>query len=145
MLKEKINSRALPKFICLLPMAALVVSVFANPDANSGLRKTSMVEAASFTVSKDTAKQSGRDSVSKDDFFIIGNRKDIDVNPMLVLDGKEITPEELNRMNPDSIKSFSILGNKEAIDSYGEKGKKGVVLISTKKQEAPKKLKQIAK
>ena len=39
----------------------------------------------------------------------------------------------MNKVTPDTIESISILKGKTATEKYGEKGKNGVLEISTKK------------
>lgn len=52
--------------------------------------------------------------------------------PLYVLDGKEITDEEMKAINPETIESINVLKNKSAIDKYGVKGRNGVVEIFIK-------------
>jgi TonB-dependent SusC/RagA subfamily outer membrane receptor len=53
--------------------------------------------------------------------------------PIYFIDGVEATSTILNELSPDSIESISVLKDKSATALYGEKGKNGVVLITTKK------------
>ena len=53
--------------------------------------------------------------------------------PLYLVDGIETTSTILNKLSPDSIESISVLKDKSATIVYGEKGKNGVVLITTKK------------
>ena len=53
--------------------------------------------------------------------------------PLYVVDGVEATSTILNEFSPDSIESISVLKDKSATALYGEKGKNGVILITTKK------------
>lgn len=53
---------------------------------------------------------------------------------LVILDGKEITHDEMNKINTNDIQSFTILKDKSATDKYGEKGKNGVIVITLKKQ-----------
>jgi TonB-dependent SusC/RagA subfamily outer membrane receptor len=53
--------------------------------------------------------------------------------PLYVVDGIETSTTTLNELSPDSIESISVLKDKSATILYGEKGKNGVVLITTKK------------
>jgi TonB-dependent SusC/RagA subfamily outer membrane receptor len=39
----------------------------------------------------------------------------------------------MNDIDPDRIKLVEILKGKKAVNTYGEKGKNGVILITTKK------------
>lgn len=54
-------------------------------------------------------------------------------NVLYVLDGKEISGKEFNEVKPENIDNITVLKDKSAIELYGEKGKNGVVIISTKK------------
>lgn len=53
--------------------------------------------------------------------------------PLFVVDGKEISKSEMEKINPDQIDEVSVLKNKEFTAKYGDKGKNGVVLIKLKK------------
>jgi TonB-dependent SusC/RagA subfamily outer membrane receptor len=53
--------------------------------------------------------------------------------PLYVIDGVEATSTILNELSPDSIESISVLKDKSATALYGDKGKNGVILITTKK------------
>lgn len=61
--------------------------------------------------------------------------------PLYIINGKHYSEQELFGPNPTSpyaplnqqeIESLSILQNEKAIEAYGEKGRKGVVIITTK-------------
>ena len=52
---------------------------------------------------------------------------------LLILNGKEKEPNELYNINPKKVKSIKVLKAQQADSLYGEKGKYGVILISTKK------------
>ncbi len=50
---------------------------------------------------------------------------------LIVIDGVIIDYNGRLKLNPDEIKSLSVLKDKEATDKYGEKGKDGVIEITT--------------
>ncbi len=52
---------------------------------------------------------------------------------LIILDGKTISNEDLKKMKPENIESIRILKDGTAIEEYGEKGKNGVVLVTSKK------------
>lgn len=56
-------------------------------------------------------------------------------NPLVVVDGEVKGPssEVLNTLNPQEIESITVLKNESATAKYGEQGKHGVILITTKK------------
>lgn len=53
-------------------------------------------------------------------------------NALFVINGKISTSKEAQEMKPQNIKSINVLKGKTAIDKYGEKGKNGVIEITTK-------------
>ncbi|MDR0422538.1 MAG: TonB-dependent receptor plug domain-containing protein [Proteiniphilum sp.] len=59
--------------------------------------------------------------------FIDGKR------PLCIIDGAPVSEAEFQKLKPEDVKSFSVLKDKSAIESYGEAGKNGVILVETKK------------
>jgi TonB-dependent SusC/RagA subfamily outer membrane receptor len=57
------------------------------------------------------------------------------LNPVVILDGNEIDREELGKFSPDLISSISVLKDQSAISLYGDKGKDGVIIITSKKKQ----------
>jgi TonB-dependent SusC/RagA subfamily outer membrane receptor len=57
------------------------------------------------------------------------------VNPdvLCMVDGKEVTKEQLKELSPNMIESISVLKGESATKVFGEKGKDGVIVITTKK------------
>lgn len=55
-----------------------------------------------------------------------------DTIPLHIVDGKEVTKEEFDKLESDNIQSMFILKDKAAFEKYGERGKYGVVLVKTK-------------
>ena len=54
-------------------------------------------------------------------------------NPLVVVDGKEASYEELGKIDPDKIANVTALkAGSDAAKAYGDKGKKGVILVTTK-------------
>ena len=65
----------------------------------------------------------------KEGFFISSDNG----TPLFILDGKEITKDEMEKINPNIIAHVNVLKGDKAIEAYGEKAKDGVVEITTKK------------
>lgn len=55
------------------------------------------------------------------------------MNPIYIIDG--IKKEDLSDVKSDNIESVSVLKGKKAMDIYGDSGKNGVLIITTKKNE----------
>ena len=53
-------------------------------------------------------------------------------SPLILIDGIELDVEDLARLNPDDIESFSILKDASAAALYGARGANGVVYVTTK-------------
>ncbi|WP_316753161.1 M56 family metallopeptidase [Pedobacter gandavensis] len=56
--------------------------------------------------------------------------------PLYLLDGVEVTTG-ISSIDPATLTSVSVLKNEQAITAYGEKGRNGVVILSTKKTSKP--------
>ena len=54
-------------------------------------------------------------------------------NPLIFVDGKPVTQEEMNLLKPNDIESVNVLKGESAIKKYGNKGSEGVVEIVIKK------------
>ena len=54
--------------------------------------------------------------------------------PLLIVDGKEISPEDFAKINSETIDHIDVLkaGSKAAEETFGEKGKNGVIIVTTK-------------
>lgn len=54
--------------------------------------------------------------------------------PLLIVDGKETSPEDFAKINSETIDHIDVLkaGSKAAEETYGEKGKNGVIIVTTK-------------
>ncbi|RUT73023.1 M56 family metallopeptidase [Ancylomarina longa] len=56
----------------------------------------------------------------------LGSGKD---RPIFIVDGKIISKSEIEKINPNQIKSINVIKGKEAINQFGEKAKYGAVII----------------
>lgn len=54
--------------------------------------------------------------------------------PMVLIDKTEASTETMNKLDPQCIESITVLKDADATAIYGEKGKNGVILITTKKK-----------
>lgn len=64
-----------------------------------------------------------------------------DGEPLIVIDGNTISGEDtkktMDALDPNTIESITVLKDKSATALYGEKGKNGVIQITTKKKPTP--------
>jgi len=56
--------------------------------------------------------------------------RDIPKDVLVIVDGKEV--EDLQGLDPEDIKSIEVLKDDKAIEKYGEKGRKGVIIVKRK-------------
>jgi TonB family protein len=64
-------------------------------------------------------------------------------HPLFVVDGTEV--KSIENLNPEEIEKIEVLKDKSATAVYGDKGKNGVILISTKKNDIPVQVKTTGK
>jgi TonB-dependent SusC/RagA subfamily outer membrane receptor len=119
MMKKNI-SNPLKKLFALLaiPACALFLVAFAEKEII-------------FTVTgeKTVVLQDSLNSELQLAFRNIGKDK-----PLILVDSKEV--ENIDRLNPNDIESISVLKDNAAVNVYGEKGKNGVILVTTKRTAA---------
>jgi len=91
---------------------------------------TSLAGKMSGIISYQRSGEPGQDNAQ---FFVrgvttFGYKKD----PLILIDGVELTSEDLARMQPDDISSFSIMKDATATSLYGARGANGVIYVTTK-------------
>lgn len=64
--------------------------------------------------------------------FVIDDKKGHVENPLIIIDGKRVSMEEMQALDSKTIDHIDVLKSKAALEMYGEEGKNGVVLITTK-------------
>ena len=72
-------------------------------------------------------------SGKKNGFFFVDT--DGDEEPLFYIDGKEATEKEVKALAPDKIATINVIKGEKAANKYGDKGKNGVVDITTKKED----------
>ena len=58
-----------------------------------------------------------------------------EIQPLYVVDGKIVDKATIDTMNPATIERIDVLKNESATERYGEMGKNGAVIITSKGQE----------
>lgn len=67
--------------------------------------------------------QNGKDGLGKEG-----------VSPMVIIDDTEVSTETMKKLDPENIESITVLKDVSATAKYGQKGKNGVILITTRKK-----------
>jgi len=55
--------------------------------------------------------------------------------PLYILDGRLINTKQFSKVNPNDIRDIKVLKGAEATSLYGNQGRNGVVIITTKKKD----------
>lgn len=171
MLKEKSSPWTKLKYLYVLPLAAIAVSAFARPEIYNELKEISEVKVNDLTAmvavntnenseiiylatDSNQVKEKKQENVQlkvtnvltpvpyPDETVIVASKI-----PLIIVDGKEISQDEMSALSPNSIKSITVLKDKLAIELYGEKAVDGVIVIElltdeelAKKPNQPKKI-----
>jgi len=81
-------------------------------------------------ISYQTTGEPGADNA---EFFVRGvTTFGYKVSPLILIDGFEATRDDLARIQPDDIESFSVLKDASATALYGARGANGIILVNTK-------------
>jgi TonB-dependent SusC/RagA subfamily outer membrane receptor len=97
--------------------------------ATSDKNNEKVIQVIGYGVKKDSANFSGEKIIVK----ATGNNQGS--QPLYILDGTEI--KSIEGISPDQIESISVLKNESSVALYGEKGKNGVIIITSKKSKTP--------
>lgn len=78
-------------------------------------------------------QRSGLPGQNDADFYIRGISTISGItSPLIILDGVEVAPADLNAIDPEIIEGFSILKDATATAMYGTRGANGVMIVTTK-------------
>ncbi len=84
-------------------------------------------------------QKSGEPGKDNAEFFVRGvTTFGYSSSPLILLDGFEISANDLARIQPDNIEQFSILKDATSAALYGSKGANGVIMVTTKKGQEGK-------
>jgi TonB-linked SusC/RagA family outer membrane protein len=101
---------------------------------------TMLAGRVSGVIGYQRSGEPGQDNAS---FFIrgVGSFGTGKVDPLILLNGMEISANEMARIQPDDIEGFSVLKDASAAALYGARGANGVILVTTKSgKEGPTKI-----
>jgi TonB-linked SusC/RagA family outer membrane protein len=78
-------------------------------------------------------QRSGEPGADNAEFFVRGVTSfGYSNSPLILIDGLEVTTDDLARIEPDNIASFSVMKDATATSLYGARGANGVILVTTK-------------
>ena len=93
------------------------------------------VVVVGYKKPKDTVVVTGyaTKKIHADTLIWVNGKKGAAKDVLYVLDGRKIVASELEVLSPNSIKSVSVLGTEDAEKYYGAAGRRGAIVIQTKK------------
>ena len=106
--------------IAVLPAMALFFWAFARP-------KVKLITPNKYSTTRSVEAAAKDEAIAKKRKIIKPNK----LSPLVYLDGVEI--ESTDNVNPEDIESIDVIKDKTATALYGEKGKNGVIFITSKK------------
>lgn len=83
-------------------------------------------------------QRTGEPGVDDASSFVVLLLSVIKKDPLILIDGIELTSTDLARLQPDDIASFSIMKDATATALYGARGANGVILVKTKEGQKGK-------
>lgn len=109
------------------PSVTTSVGTTTGTQVVSSAKPTVTTEPATVTVSGLTTTHGQGPKI------VLANQDPNAPKPLYIVDGKEITEEEIQKINPDLISEINVLKGDSATKAYGDKGKNGVLIIKLKK------------
>ena len=153
MIKKKSNPWARLKYLYVLPLAAVAVAAFARPEVSNEFNEISSVKVNDLASIVKTIRAENEDSAPEASSFETINvsdsvkRLDIRIEegkePLFIIDGLNFGYLSINDIDASMVESVTVLRGEEATKAYGEKGKDGVVLITSKYPEGTKANKEV--
>lgn len=148
MIKTKTNNRKKWVYTAVLPVLLLSMIVLSIPKLNAQtveeepakpikvVRTLSMdsvlVEVDTDVVKISETKIDTLTRVRKEIQTEIQLRGEGVDNLLYIVDGEKVTKEAIKKINPNDILAVNVLKSKASIEQYGEEGKDGVIIITTK-------------
>ncbi len=166
MLKEKSSPWARAKYAVVLPLAAVALLGFAQPEFTT-LQARSAGEIDQLLSWTDVSEPAGpnskpnpnssqspqdKSSANSEKSVTAGEKTSSEPQPLVVLNGVLLKPNVVSSINfreatendfakamnisPSEIKNITVLKGEAAVSLYGENGRRGVIVITTKIQSA---------
>jgi hypothetical protein len=97
------------------------------------IKKIHKGDSGNVFIFKDSDNDEDIELIEEDgsSFFFVDSGKG--EKPIFIVDGKEMSPEEIKKISPGKIEKVEILKGESATELYGERAKDGVIKIITKK------------
>ena len=143
MMKQKSDKQTKWSYVAVFPLLFLVMVALSVPKLNASIpdkaieqsHEKAVKEGESIILAKDFVEFANGSLelgkvriVAKDDSIAVAAK--VGAQPLYIVDGKEVA--SLSEFDPEQIESIEVL-KQHATDKFGERGKEGVIHITTKK------------
>lgn len=109
-------------------MYTVPISFALSSDDDSKAKMLNNVQVTGYN-NPDTTKKLTQSSWREHSMPTLSNAK----NALVVIDGKEKTYDDMQQLDVNTIKSITVLNSTNAVKVYGDKGKNGAIVITSKK------------
>jgi hypothetical protein len=112
-----------------LPLDTLIIR-----DSTTGAARD--IHTKIILVTRDSIR-TGKSKNENDNLMLTFRQSDTSsLQPLVILDGKKITPEEMERIDPARITDVRVYKKDTAVVKYGDEGKNGIIVITSKMSQA---------
>lgn len=141
---KKPNRKSWLKLLVLLPILGAVVIlnaetvndyVYQQPQKKL-VKKGSKAGKVNVSGKTIEVKADQPTTTTNPGIFVVDDMKTNMENPLVFIDDKRASMEEVKAIDPKNIDHIDVLKDKASTELYGEEGKNGVILITTKKAAA---------
>ena len=124
MLKKDSHPKACMKYLYVFPLAIMSLGLLAQPDISNKLKEISNIQVGQFASLIDT-------NAEKTIFKV---PESLSETTLIVVDGKIVSLDIMNSMDPNDIESISVYKDRQLLEQlYGDREINGAILITTKK------------
>lgn len=116
--KKRSTKFQLGKYLFLLPLLIFIGAGCTVSKAENKIDQ--LTDKVQQTKVKDPFENSEKEGVQKEEY------------PLAIIDGKEVSQETLQALDPKKIEAINVLKDKAALDKYGAKAKHGVIEVTLK-------------
>jgi N-acetylmuramoyl-L-alanine amidase len=129
------EEEALKKGIVFPPPQNALIIIDGKKSSKDEMKKIPSENIESINVLKNEKAIEKYGDKGKDGVIEIATKFNIPENPLIIIDGKESSKQDLNKIRGSSIESVNVLKGESAIKKYGDKGKDGAIEIITRKNQ----------
>lgn len=112
----------------ILPIAFLMLTL---TNQASGSNKT---DPDVKVVASGSMESNANITITASTLIIQTDSTKVGKEPLLIVDKVEQKYETFNKIDPNTIQSITVLKDAAAIETYGEKGENGVIIVTTKEE-----------